>query len=185
MLLSIISSRWRGSCISAFLAEAVTKSAMIRIRHCDFEERKQIFRSHQASNAQKEPPVSNVVPLAPYSRNRCGEQSWLFYEKLSTEKLSADVLSGCQLKEKSKVYDGTHLQTIRWSSLEGCAAACAEKNACSVFYFNNFVFKRCYLYRNGEIRDTTSSVTAGFCPKGMTLEFQITFDVFQGDPIKE
>ena len=157
---------------------------MIRIRHCDFEERKQIIRSHQASNAQKEPPVSNVVPLAPYSRNRCGEQSWLFYEKLSTEKLSADVLSGCQLKEKSRVYNGTHLQTIRWSSLEGCAAACAEKNACSVFFIN-FTWKTCYLYRKGEIRNTTSSVTAGFCPKGRTLEFQITFDVFQGDPIKE
>ena len=142
-----------------------------------------ITTDKQTNNAQT--PVSYVVPLPPYSRNRCGEQSWLFYEKLSTEKLSADVLSGCQLKEKSKVYDGTHLQTIRWSSLEGCAAACAEKNACSVFYFNNFVFKRCYLYGKGEIRNTTSSVTAGFCPKGMTLEFQITFDVFQGDPIKE
>ena len=101
-----------------------------------------------------------------------------FMKSFQLKKLSADVLSGCQLKEKSKVYDGTHLQTIRWSSLEGCAAACAEKNACSVFFIN-FTWKTCYLYRKGEIRNTTSSVTAGFCPKGMTLELQIMIDIFQ------
>ena len=159
---------------------------MIRIKHCDFEERKQMIRSQQTSKLTMHkllfPMLSLLLPIP--ATGVVNKVDFFMKSFQLKKKLSAEVLSGCQLKEKSKVYDGTHLQTIRWSSLEGCAAACAEKNACSVFYFS-FFFKRCYLYRKGEIRNTTSSVTAGFCPKGRTLEFQITFDVFQGDPIKE